>query len=155
MSTTSLLQHYPDETILLQSNALTLNGVSSDPSCRPVSAPVSSINNLPVSFIYDLNKEESSDNQLGQASLSNDALYVTTVALNNINLSRVQKVLLQWHQRLGHLAFKKIQLLLRSGVLSHTSESRQLHIAAAAVEPMPLCTACRFAKQTQRGNGGR
>ena len=48
--TTSLLQAYPDKTITIQPNRLTLSGVTSDASNRgPVTANVNPQNNLPTS----------------------------------------------------------------------------------------------------------
>ena len=80
---------------------------------------------------------------------------VTTVSSENNNLTESQKELLRWHQRLGHLEFKKIQHLMRSGILSHTSRTRSLHTAAAKLKEFPKCAACLFGKQTTKTMPGR
>ena len=46
---------------------------------------------------------------------------------SNLNVSRAQKELLQWHHRLGHMGFKKIQFLMRTGVLANTEATQSLH----------------------------
>ena len=48
---------------------------------------------------------------------------ITEVHETNQNLSEAEKELLRRHYRLGHIGFKKIQFLLRTGVLSQTEAS--------------------------------
>ena len=81
------------------------------------------------------------------------ALNVITTAVDpsNINLSEPEKELLRWHQRLGHLDFRKIQFLMRTGVLSLSQSKRSLHSRAAKLVHPPKCAACQFGKQTARG----
>jgi hypothetical protein len=43
---------------------------------------------------------------------------ITEVHEANHNLSEPEKELLRWHYRLGHISFRKIQFLFRSGILS-------------------------------------
>ena len=52
---------------------------------------------------------------------------VSTIHHSNLNLSPAQKELLQWHHRLGHMGFKKIQFLMRTGVLANTEATNSLH----------------------------
>ena len=61
-----------------------------------------------------------------------------------------EKELLRWHYRLGHIGFKKIQFLLRTGVLSQTETSRRLHSAACKIINPPRCAACQYGKQHRR-----
>ena len=68
-------------------------------------------------------------------------------------MNPAEKELLRWHYRLGHLAFAKVQALLRSGVLSHSSSSRSLHAAASKLTNPPKCCACLFGKQRARPTG--
>jgi hypothetical protein len=73
---------------------------------------------------------------------------ISTVHDSNLSLSESEKDLLRWHQRLGHLSFKKIQHLMRTGVLSHTEGTRALHTAASKLRSPPKCAVCLFGKQT-------
>ncbi|KAI2512071.1 hypothetical protein MHU86_2359 [Fragilaria crotonensis] len=68
---------------------------------------------------------------------------ITEVHETNHNLSEAEKELLRWHYRLGHIGFKKIQFLLRTGVLSQTEASRRLHSAACKLTNLPKCAACQ------------
>ncbi|KAI2494287.1 hypothetical protein MHU86_20264 [Fragilaria crotonensis] len=65
---------------------------------------------------------------------------ITEVHETNHNLSEAEKELLRWHYRLGHIGFKKIQFLLRTGVLSQTEASRRLHSAACKLTNLPVCS---------------
>ena len=146
ISTTALLTTYPDETITIFPNHLDLSGIVNNPARASVTAYNSRSTNLPTSYVF-----RSSDIEAPFQAL---ALNVTTVDRDNINLSDSQKELLRWHQRLGHLSFKKIQHLMRTGVLSNTTASRNLHTAAAKLKTMPKCAACLFGKQTVRPSPG-
>ncbi|KAI2511448.1 hypothetical protein MHU86_2884 [Fragilaria crotonensis] len=75
---------------------------------------------------------------------------ITEVHETNHNLSEAEKELLRWHYRLGHIGFKKIQFLLRTGVLSQTEASRRLHSAACKLTNLPKCAACQYGKQHRR-----
>ena len=71
-----------------------------------------------------------------------------------MNLTEPEKKLLRWHQRLGHISFKRVQALFRSGVLSHTEATRRLHTAASKIKNPPKCAACQFGKQVCRPTNG-
>ena len=45
---------------------------------------------------------------------------ISNVREENLNLSATEKELLKWHYRLGHLSFRRIQSLLRTGIFSHS-----------------------------------
>ena len=81
-----------------------------------------------------------------------DALVATISEVHetNHNLSEAEKELLRWHYRLGHIGFKEIQFLLRTGVLSQTESSRRLHAAACKLTNLPKCAACQYGKQHRR-----
>ncbi|KAI2498513.1 hypothetical protein MHU86_15973 [Fragilaria crotonensis] len=142
LSTTSLLQTYQGETIKVESNRLTLSGVPGDSSRGAVMVLVNPQNNLPTSDAFN-----------GQDPFkAADALVatITEVHETNHNLSEAEKELLRWHYRLGHIGFKKIQFLLRTGVLSQTEASRRLHSAACKLTNLPKCAACQYGKQHRR-----
>ena len=72
-----------------------------------------------------------------------------------MNLTDPEKELLRWHQRLGHISFKRVQALFRSGVLSHSEATRRLHTAACKIKHPPKCAACQFGKQSCRPAPGK
>jgi GAG-pre-integrase domain len=80
---------------------------------------------------------------------------VNTVDATNINLTDAEKELLRWHYRLGHVGFRKIQFLMRSGVLARSEASRRLHTAACKVINPPKCAACLYGKQHKRTAPGQ
>ena len=147
LSTTSLLQTYPGETITIEADRLTLSGLSGDPTRGSVTARVDPSNNLPTTHAY----------HHGAPMIGAQALSATISVVNdeNSNLSEPEKELLRWHFRLGHLAFRRIQFLMRTGVLSHSHATRRLHTAAAKIETPPKCAACQFGKQTRRPSPGK
>ena len=49
---------------------------------------------------------------------------ISAVSHQNMNLSPAQKELLHWHFRLGHLSQRKVQFLMRTGVLAHSESAR-------------------------------
>lgn len=72
---------------------------------------------------------------------------VHTVHTNNKNLIKAEKELLRWHYCLGHLSFQKIQHLMKTRALSHTSSMYKLHTTASKISTPPKCAACLFGKQ--------
>jgi len=147
LSTTSLLQSYGNETIKVEADKLTLSGIDGDPSRNPVVARVNPDNNLPTSEAY----------RHKDTLHAADALNATITAVNemNFNLTEPEKELLRWHYRLGHMSFKKIQFLLRSGVLSRGDSKRRLHQAACNIKMPPKCAACQYGKQHRRPAAGK
>lgn len=141
LSTSSLLQAYPDETISLSETKATLSGCVSDRR-GSIEAMVDPSTNLPTTEMYDLNTTTHSAN-LAQS-------IVSTVAAANHNLTEPEKELLKWHQRLCHLDFKKIKFLFRTGILSRGETNRHLHTSASKLLHNPKCAACQFGKQFQR-----
>ncbi|KAI2509100.1 hypothetical protein MHU86_5348 [Fragilaria crotonensis] len=147
LSTTSLLQTYSDETIKVEAHRLTMSGVPDDPNRSPIVAHVNPDNNLPTSQAYR------------QPAIlpAAECLNATISAVNeaNLNLSEPEKELLRWHYRLGHISFRKIQFLMRSGVLTKSNNKRKLHQAACSLTELPKCAACQYGKQHRRPAPGR
>ncbi len=52
---------------------------------------------------------------------------------NNLNLSEPQKELVRWHNRLGHINFRTVQFLMRSGALAATQSLKNLHTRASII----------------------
>ena len=67
----------------------------------------------------------------------------------NQNLTHLQKCLLQWHFRLGHMGFQWLQWLGRKGVLGPMGE----RMGKRNVEA-PKCAACQFGKQQRNPKPG-
>ena len=147
LSTTSLLQQYEGESIKVEAHQLTLSGVDDDPTRPTLVARVNPDNNLPTSDAYRKN----------DTLRAAECLNATIAAVNesNFNLSEPEKELLRWHYRLGHMSFKKIQFLLRTGVLTRSSGKKHLHQAACKIEHPPKCAACQFGKQHRRPSPGK
>jgi hypothetical protein len=79
---------------------------------------------------------------------------------NNHNLSKPQKELLLWHNRLGHAGFHWIQDLMRvqkSDIVGETADPPLVHtkISGVANTTQPVCPACQMAKQHQRTPGSQ
>ena len=49
---------------------------------------------------------------------------------------------------------RKVQFLMRSGILATTQSSRRLHSAASTLTDLPLCAACQYGKQRRRTTPG-
>ena len=72
-----------------------------------------------------------------------------------MSLSEAQKELVRWHDKLGHISYKRIQGLMRSEVLAHSQATRHLHTAACKLTDLPKCAACQFGKQKRRPTPGK
>jgi hypothetical protein len=83
---------------------------------------------------------------------------LSVVSLENSNLSEPEKeLLLRWHFRLGHLGFRKMQFLMRTGVLATPSQAtRHMHtVTSKRSVPPRKCAACQYGKQTCRPTPGK
>ena len=80
---------------------------------------------------------------------------VSTTAATNTNLGLADKELLCWHNRLGHIGMRKVQFLMRTGVLATSKATWRLHAAACKLTNLPLCSACQFGKQRRRPEPGK
>ena len=146
LSTTRLLAAHPKENILMSSDGLILTGVEGDPTKNPVVAYINPATNLPSTIAYRYNAIQEATVPIHHV--------LSTVHDNNNNLSAAEKELLRWHCRLGHLAFRKIQHLMRTGVLSNSETTRSLHVKACKITSPPKCAACLYGKQTCRPTTG-
>ena len=147
LSTSSLLQVYPDETIAIHPNGLTLSGADGDHTRRSIEVLLNPQNNLPTSLGFDLEGLKTATTTLANT--------ISTVHNNNINMSPPQKEFAKWHNRLGHPGFKRVQFLMHTGVLATSESQRKLHVAACKLVNPPMCAACQFGKQRQRSAPGR
>ena len=153
LSTSTLLQNLPSETITMQSDSITLSGCPGDHSRGSVTVPYHPGCNLPISMahcvasIEDSTVKAAKDLQKSSDLLSSTILNATVIHANNLNLSEPEKELLRWHFKLGHLSFAKVKSLMRSGVLSHSEATRRLHAQACKLKQAPCCAACQYGKQ--------
>jgi hypothetical protein len=141
LGTSSLLQTYKGETIELTDQAAYLSGIEGDETRPPVTAFLNPSNNIPSCSAF-----KSDDLQAAVHHI--EASMTAVVDPANINLSESEKELLRWHQRLGHMDYRKIQFLMRTGVLSTSQNQRAMHASSAKIRNPPKCAACQFGKQT-------
>jgi hypothetical protein len=148
LSTSSLLQTYKGEEIVSTPYSMRLTGSPNDPTRGTVVAHVNPINNLPTTLTYNYGDTmEAAEGLSAVINVVNEA---------NINLTSADKELLRWHHRLGHIGFKSVQFLMRTGVLSHSAETpRSLHTTASKIIHPPKCAACQYGKQTCRPVPGK
>ena len=105
-------------------------------------------NNLPTSEGHSYNDIH----HKGTAALN---AVISNVQESNFNISEAEKELLRWHYRLGHLSFRKIQFLMRTGVLCRSEANKRLHTAACKITSPPKCAACLYGKQHRRPTPGQ
>ena len=125
----TLLNAYPGEEIKIKGQGLILSGIKGSKDEGKIFAPFNSHSRRPVS-IGQQQCSQLVNNQLRSAqytAVHNVRPVVMAVSDSNINLSSAEKELLRWHQTLGHIAFKKVQHLMKSGVLVYSEATRQLH----------------------------
>lgn len=100
LSTTSLLQAYPNENICMEGRRLILSGdsASKEDIRRPIKIFTNDRTNLHIGYAYT----EGAGRTVQQAFQA----IITTVSEGNHNLNPADKELLCWHYRLGHLGFR-------------------------------------------------
>ena len=49
----------------------------------------------------------------------------TSPIIDNHNLTEPEKEILRWHQKLGHISIKRVQWLMKQGMLSATEGARR------------------------------
>jgi hypothetical protein len=151
LSTTSFLQHYPGEHIIVTATELRVTSEAPhDQMNWPVTVQIDPRTNLPTSIVLRDNGHPALMSYTAVISQN-----VSVVHPDNFNLSDPQKELLRWHTRLGHVGFKRVQYLLRTGVLGVTDAMRRLQVSAAKMIIVPKCAACLFGKQKSRSTPGR
>ncbi len=79
----------------------------------------------------------------------NLALEGSVISVDNTNLTFLQKTLLKWHYKLGHLGFQHVQFLGRQSWLGSVGYK----IGKTTVQP-PKCAACQFGKQARTPKAG-
>ena len=103
LSTSVLIETYPNETFRGNSEGITLEGDASDPTRSSVLARINPENNLPTTTTYR-------PDAIKEALLVLNTT-ISTVHKENVNLSDAEKELVRWHQRLGHIGFRRVQSL--------------------------------------------
>ena len=131
LSVNSLRDVFPEETVTFYPQQAIMSGVPGDPNQRQINITRNPTNNLPTSYTYKYQGTYQASHHLANS--------VSTIHHSNLNLSPAQKELLQWHNRLGHMGFKKIQFLIRTG--------KVLIPLHASLLPTPLC--CMSVWQTE------
>ncbi len=147
-STQEILKSNPKEVITMTDTGMTLSGWETTPS---LTIPYSISSNLPTASTYprpQVNKGSSKD------PVPKFDKHPSLTVPSNINLSEPEKELLRWHQRLGHLSIKRVQWLMRQGILGTTSYSKQLQSSASKLTHGPLCAGCQYAKQRRKTKPG-
>ena len=76
-----------------------------------------------------------------EQSFASGRNFELNLGYRNVNLTAPEKELLRWHYRLGHLGFKRVQFLMRTGVLARSEGQRRLHTSACKLDTTPLCAA--------------
>ena len=109
---------------------------------RSIEVLMNPTSKLPVAMAYSSGVDQAISQAFNAA--------ISAVSHQNMNLSPAQKELLRWHFRLGHLSQRKIQFLMRTGVLAHSESARRLQSAASKLQHRPLCAACQYGKQRRR-----
>ena len=96
LSTSHLLQTYPDEHITLHQDHLLLSGNSNDSKRAAINVSINPSDNLPTSLVFD--------QEINPKALMS---IINEVSNHNINLQFPEKELLRWHCKLGHMGFNK------------------------------------------------
>jgi len=79
------------------------------------------------------------------------ALHACVTLENNQNLSVAQKELLKWHCRLGHIAFPRIQKLMRTGSLGNSPKIKAASRLDLDKHPIK-CGSCLFGAAKRRAS---
>jgi transposase InsO family protein len=137
---------YKGEQIQMTEHDLLLSGIPDNEDRQAIHVHVNPKNNLPTSLAYAFNGI--------QAAVAAFNSTVSSVHEANVNLNDAEKELLRWHQRLGHISYKKVQFLMRTGALAKSEKQKRLHATASRLDNVPLCAACQFGKQRQRSAPG-
>ena len=142
LSTSSLLRTYEHEHLTQHASYMTLSGNRLNNERASVLLPLDKQSGLFKATLFRFPEVEEAVACLGET--------INNVRSENLNLSEGEKELLKSHYRLGHLSFRRIQGLLRTGVFSHTEASRLLHRSSCRIRHPPKCAACLYGKQSAR-----
>ena len=146
MSVNAFTQTYKGEAVHFAAPDAYITGIPGNPHRRRVNGHIQSSTNLPYCMAYTNVPVP----DLEWYNLSG----IQAVSANNANLSEVEKTLLRWHLRLGHVGFARVQKLLALGVLASSATEKQLHTRAAKLTRVPKCAACMYGKQTAKPTPG-
>ena len=164
-STQDILKSYPDETITARANEVVLSGSEYTPAVTVQIDPQSGVPEF--TMVEEPNIESPQDPEPpapGPAQVFSASEIFKKGDLNatrnllesrNINLDDPSKELLGWHYKLVHVSMKRIQWMMRQGLLATTERAKRLHTRAAQLTILPLCVACQFAKQRRRPKPGK
>jgi Zinc knuckle/GAG-pre-integrase domain len=150
LSTTCLLQAYPNESLTVLQVGMWLSGDGD--KLGAIEVLTDSVTNLPTAYAYSY-----AGGRPNNPDGYSFAAPIPVASTINANLSDAQRELVRWHQKFGHASYRRVQFLMRSGILAHTEATRRLHAAAAKLRPegCPLCAACQFGKQRCRRTPGK
>ncbi|CAJ1949055.1 unnamed protein product [Cylindrotheca closterium] len=179
LSTSSLCQKYPNETLTQNADGMILSGEV--PITRAVQASIDNSNNLPTSWSFrhvtkPINDNTTSDDAtvcannissdqssptptdccLKRSSSTRPSHHATMQAAisevcnHNINLNNGDREWLKWHQRLGHRSFALIRYIMGAGTLAKSQRARALHTQVSKRVECPKCAACCYAKAKRR-----
>ena len=113
-------------------NSLTL------PYCKHTNLPIAYTMPSAKNFLCHLEKSDNSKNDSPYVDIQNDACKETMKYKESISGS--QKKMLNWHYRLGHMSFKRMQELARNGILPK----------CLATCDFPVCSDCQYGRQARR-----
>ena len=153
LSVNSLGDVYPEETVTFHPQGATMSGVL----VTPTKGELISQETLQTTFQL----HTPTNFQLHTPKVSRNLPSILSLAQLCLNHSGLQsqpqsspKGTSTMHHRLGHMDFKKIQFLIRTGVLANTEATKSLHTSPCKLTTFPLCAACQFGKQRQRLSPG-
>jgi hypothetical protein len=161
-STQIILQTYSQETLSLTSEHLKLNGYKDVPS---ITIPYDEDSNLPLINTIDSSPKKCKS-KLGPTVNLRRAKEETMTPLQhpsqrslteskNDNLSEAEKELLRWHYKLGHVSIRRVQWMMRNGLLATSDRAKRLHRAAANLTHGVMCSGCQYAKQRRKPTPGK
>ena len=149
-STAKILDAYPDEQISITRNYLRMTGTKDIPS---LTIPISPEVGLPIAetrpTVHVCIAPSPQAYKAAKPVLTMDP-NLTLVSKTNHNISESEKELLRWHYRLGHVSIRRVQWMMRHGILATTERARRLHDQASKLARGILCAACQYAKQRRR-----
>lgn len=167
LSIPSLLQTYKDKKVEIFKHGLWMTGNKMS-GRNGIYIPVDPASNLHVATAFDYdgsqrntdssNPSDTSSSSTGAPPTSQANNYRTDFATTseaNHNLSSAAKELIGWHDRMGHLDYRKVQFVLRTGVLAHSESARRIQAAASKLTHHPMYASCQFGKQRRKPAPGK
>jgi hypothetical protein len=155
LSTASVSQVYPNAVICMHHLGATMT-VELNGSMVNIPAWINPSNNLPTSTNLSITSfDVASAYKCTNFSQIPVVAALSTVSPTNYNLSEAEKELLRWHFRLGHISMRKVQFLMKTGVLATSESLRRLQAKSAQLTNLPKCTACQYGKQKRTPAPGK